>query len=98
MSGRIRVLCSYYHHPLRTSFIIDVDNFAVSSRTSFDLNVKTRKSRKDLICEYELCNLPSAQVSKIMVKLHYHSFSEPNICLARLEMELCPATNIFETR
>ena len=26
---------------------------------------------------------------------YYHSFSGPNVCLARLQMELCRAANIF---
>ena len=28
-------------------------------------------------------------------KLYYHSFGEPNVWLARLQMELCRAANIF---
>ena len=30
--------------------------------------------------------------------LHYLSFSGPNVCLARLQMELCLAENIFAVR
>ena len=30
--------------------------------------------------------------------LHYHSFSGPNVCLARLQMELFRAANIFAAR
>ena len=29
---------------------------------------------------------------------NYHSFSGPNVCLARLQMELCRAANIFAAR
>ena len=29
---------------------------------------------------------------------HYHSFTGPNVCLARLQMELCRAANIFAAR
>ena len=32
------------------------------------------------------------------VMLYYHSFSGPNVCLARLQMELCRAANIFAVR
>ena len=31
-------------------------------------------------------------------KNNYHSFSGPNVCLARLQMELCRAANIFAAR
>ena len=27
--------------------------------------------------------------------MYYHSFSGPNVCLSRLQMELCRAANIF---
>ena len=30
--------------------------------------------------------------------VNYHSFSEPNVCLAWLQVELCRATNTFATR
>ena len=32
---------------------------------------------------------------KLKCILNYHSFSGPNVCLARLQMELCRAANIF---
>ena len=32
------------------------------------------------------------------VAMYYHSFSGPNVCLARLQMELCLAANIFAAR
>ena len=34
----------------------------------------------------------------IRSKIHYHSFSGPNVCLAWLQMELCRAANIFAAR
>ena len=30
--------------------------------------------------------------------IYYHSFSGPNVCLARFQMELCRAANIFAAR
>ena len=30
--------------------------------------------------------------------LNYHSFSGPNVCLARMQMELCRAANIFAAK
>ena len=34
----------------------------------------------------------------VKVIIYYHSISGPNVCLARLQMELCRAANIFAAR
>ena len=34
----------------------------------------------------------------VLRSAYYHSFSGSNVCLARLEMELCRAANIFAAR
>ena len=36
--------------------------------------------------------------NRYSVKMDYHSFSEPNVRLARLQMEFCRAANIFAAR
>ena len=41
-----------------------------------------------LKCKSILINDNSFRGGK-MFKLYYHSFSRPNVCLARLQMELC---------
>ena len=40
--------------------------------------------------------LPAHFTDNVMV--YYHSLSGPKVCLARLQMELCRAANIFAAR
>ena len=68
-------------------------NLGTMKSNSF--NVKPTKSSVSLVA-----------VANGLIHLHlyqnlmsyYHSFSGPNVCLARLQMELCRAANIFAAR
>ena len=53
------------------------------------------------LIEYELNSLQyinSYSIRPRKIFANYHSFSGPNVCLARLQMELCRAANILKSK
>ena len=61
--GEVRLLCSFYHEPLRSWIEKDVNKFAISNHTALTLDVQALRRYLSLICEYELYILPNKKVS-----------------------------------
>ena len=68
--GKVWLLCSFYHEPLRTWIETNVNKSAILNHTALKLNVQALRSYLSLICEYELYILPNKKLvpQKIMVK------------------------------
>ena len=61
--GEVRLLCSFYHEPLRTWIEMNVNMFAISNYTALKLDVQDSEKLFEPICEYELYILPNKKVS-----------------------------------
>ena len=68
--GEVRLLCSFYHEPLRTWIETNVNTFAISNHTALKLDIQALRRYLSLICEYELYVLPDKKLvpQRIMVK------------------------------
>ena len=52
--GEGRLLCSFYHEPLRTGIKIDVNKFAISAHVALKLGRQALKSYLKITCEFRL--------------------------------------------
>ena len=91
-----------------SSFFHNFTNFVISdshSITSQNLNIVDQvkgepkvKGKPKFVFAFSFGNPKLKRFSSGKDSIYYHSFRGTNVCLARLQMELCRAANIFAAR
>ena len=72
--------------------------FLGGNRNKADLIKGGIKFDRNIVRGNGVMNLSGGNTFFDNLNVYYHSFSGPNECLARLQMELCRAANIFAAR